>query len=202
MWSVGRPPVEPSLAETQVTSTTSYVSRAAASVRSAPATMHTGAVMKHMRRSGECLPPDAVWVPYLKVVSLGKWLSKTGQLHNLSSALHGSLEVWVEGQAMPRPTCTVCAGDRVLCYDSLSLVPKFVEVLACDTIVGEAAWVVVKLADGTSVTLTADHPTQPQRPLEDLPLSNHVPAVDLRAGSDRLCRPKSPTQGQVPTELR
>mmetsp|Transcript_27026 Transcript_27026/g.62436 ORF Transcript_27026/g.62436 Transcript_27026/m.62436 type:complete len:777 (-) Transcript_27026:191-2521(-) len=154
MWSVGRPPVEPSLAETQVTSTTSYVSRAAASVRSAPATMHTGAVMKHMRRSGECLPPDAV--------------------------------VWVEGQAMPRPTCTVCAGDRVLCYDSLSLVPKFVEVLACDTIVGEAAWVVVKLADGTSVTLTADHPTQPQRPLEDLPLSNHVPAVDLRAGSDRL----------------
>jgi len=152
MWQVQ--PVEPSIAETHISAATSYVSRAAASVRSAPATMHTGAIMKHMRRSGECLPPDAV--------------------------------VWVEGQAMPRPTCTVRAGDKVLCYDSLSLAPKFVEVLACDTIVGEAAWVAVKLADGTSVTLTADHPTQPQRPLEDLPASNHVPAADLRAGSDKL----------------
>mmetsp|Transcript_2973 Transcript_2973/g.6536 ORF Transcript_2973/g.6536 Transcript_2973/m.6536 type:complete len:775 (-) Transcript_2973:200-2524(-) len=143
----------PSVAETQITTSTICPS-VAASLRSAPAALHTGAVMKQARRSGECLPHDAV--------------------------------VWVEGHALPRPVCTVKVGDRVLCHDNLSLVPKYVDVMASDMMFGEASWVQVKLADGTSLTLTSDHPTQPRRALQEVPQSGHIAAGDLRPGSDSL----------------
>mmetsp|Transcript_68470 Transcript_68470/g.164419 ORF Transcript_68470/g.164419 Transcript_68470/m.164419 type:complete len:758 (-) Transcript_68470:153-2426(-) len=132
----------------------SAVTRAAASIKSAPAALHEGVVMNQMLRSGECLPPDAV--------------------------------VWVEGQALPCPVSNISPGEKVLCYDSLSLVPKFVEVTDSNTILGNASWVSVTLDDDTTLTLTADHPTQPRRSLGDLPLAGHVAAQDLKEGSDSL----------------
>mmetsp|Transcript_33890 Transcript_33890/g.79248 ORF Transcript_33890/g.79248 Transcript_33890/m.79248 type:complete len:782 (+) Transcript_33890:101-2446(+) len=153
-WNAKAVEREPSVAPSQPSVCSTAVSRAGASVRSAPAALHTGPVMSQMRRSGECLPPDSV--------------------------------VWVEGHPMPRPVCTVRSGEKVLCHDTLSLVPKFVEVRDSTLITGHAPWVVVTLADGTALTMTADHPTQPRRETGALPLAGHVAASCLKPGSDSL----------------
>eukprot|EP00971_Amphidinium_carterae_P240466 4773739-Amphidinium_carterae.1 len=63
--------------------------------------------------------------------------------------------------------------------------------------------VVITLADGSSLTLTSDHPTQPRRALGELPLSGHVPACDLKAGSDSLMVPRrAETQKRIQLQIR
>lgn len=81
-------------------------------------------------------------------------------------------------------------GQRVLCYDKLGRCPRYVEVSGASTITGEVRWVKVSLADGTALTLTANHPVQPHRASHaDRPLPNvdlPVKAIDLKPGLDCL----------------
>eukprot|EP00928_Gymnodinium_smaydae_P071697 TRINITY_DN55202_c0_g1_i1.p1 TRINITY_DN55202_c0_g1~~TRINITY_DN55202_c0_g1_i1.p1 ORF type:complete len:761 (+),score=65.70 TRINITY_DN55202_c0_g1_i1:32-2314(+) len=98
--------------------------------------------------------------------------------------------VWVEGHGLPQAVEAILPGQRILCYDRLAMCTKYVDVLEANVLEGQTSWVVVDLADGTSLTLTADHPVHP-RPSEGVlssPSSFSLPvaAANLRPGLDSL----------------
>jgi len=70
--------------------------------------------------------------------------------------------VWVEGEQVPRELSQVVPGQRVLCSDSLTGGMKYAEVLTSRLLESQDIdWVAVALEDGTSLTMTADHPVMP-----------------------------------------
>jgi len=70
--------------------------------------------------------------------------------------------VWVDGFSVPKQLSTCTAGQRVLCYDSLSSSIKYANVMDIGP-TGESddrKWVTITLVDGTDMQMTADHPVQ------------------------------------------
>lgn len=85
------------------------------------------------------------------------------------------------------------AGQSVLCYDNVTGSVSHVVVSECRNLAGAVPWVSVTLTDGTSMTLTADHPVQPLSSSFDghfSPISHNlgtvVKAADLQPGKDSL----------------
>lgn len=110
------------------------------------------------------------------------------QDHREEDCLPPDAHVWVEGSVLPCKVQEVKPEQSVLCYDNLSRCMKYSQVSAVKTIAGEADWVNVKLADGTSLTMTANHPVQ----REELGDQNRrrsqalVKAGDLHPGEDAV----------------
>eukprot|EP00927_Polykrikos_kofoidii_P057381 TRINITY_DN5149_c0_g1_i5.p1 TRINITY_DN5149_c0_g1~~TRINITY_DN5149_c0_g1_i5.p1 ORF type:complete len:768 (+),score=102.18 TRINITY_DN5149_c0_g1_i5:70-2373(+) len=104
--------------------------------------------------------------------------------------------VWTEGDALPQPVERVVRGQRVLCFDRLGGHLKHAAVLEAKR--SESAtpteWARVRLIDGTSLSMTADHPVKPV----GLTVGQGVPAGpfcdvrptvaarELRPGVDKL----------------
>eukprot|EP00928_Gymnodinium_smaydae_P054247 TRINITY_DN3805_c0_g1_i11.p1 TRINITY_DN3805_c0_g1~~TRINITY_DN3805_c0_g1_i11.p1 ORF type:complete len:820 (-),score=125.04 TRINITY_DN3805_c0_g1_i11:362-2821(-) len=66
---------------------------------------------------------------------------------------------WVEGACEPMKLSSVLPGQRVLCFDHLSRSLKYSTVEhASMHDAQESSWVTVKLADGTKLPMTSDHP--------------------------------------------
>ena len=114
-------------------------------------------------------------------------LAKPGQ------CLHPDALVWPLGSSAPKKVLEVEAGQSVLCYDNVSGSVSYAEVTGCQQLGGDVPWVSVTLIDGTSMTLTADHPVQPLSSRSDghySPLTHNlgaiVKAVDLKPGKDSL----------------
>lgn len=82
--------------------------------------------------------------------------------HNPGDCLPLDALVWMEGRPQPVPAKDVKPGHRVLCYDSLGQCPKYAKVSGTRMLEGEAPWVKVVLADGSTLEMTANHPVRPQ----------------------------------------
>lgn len=82
------------------------------------------------------------------------------QEHREEECLAPDSLVWVEGSVLPTKVQEVQPDQRVLCYDNISGYLKYAQVSGVQTITGDAEWVSVALADGTALTMTADHPVQ------------------------------------------
>ncbi|CAK0890209.1 unnamed protein product [Prorocentrum cordatum] len=72
-----------------------------------------------------------------------------------------SAAVWVSGEAEPVPVGRLVPGQRVLCFDSLGGSVKYAQVSEVLADAEALEWVEVALADGTTLTMTSDHPVQP-----------------------------------------
>lgn len=103
-----------------------------------------------------------------------------------------SAMVWVEGRAFPMEVQHVASGQQVLCYDNLGNCLRYAEVSGVHVLPGNVNWVSVALTDGTALTMTADHPIQPQQVVrgssmpQGRPSGCPVRAADLTPGSDCL----------------
>lgn len=75
-----------------------------------------------------------------------------------TDCLLSTCNVFVEGDAVPRHVDQVVRGDRVMCHDRVGGSFKYAEVTAVRLEKPEAKWLQVSLADGTSLTMTEDHP--------------------------------------------
>lgn len=124
--------------------------------------------------------------PCLQYAGVGS-LAKPGQ------CLHPDALVWPLGSSVPKKVLEVEAGQSVLCYDNVSGSVSHAEVSECQHLGGDVPWVSVTLIDGTSMTLTAEHPVQPLPSIADghfSPLQNNlgaiVKAADLQPGKDSL----------------
>eukprot|EP00930_Biecheleria_cincta_P051949 TRINITY_DN3717_c0_g1_i1.p1 TRINITY_DN3717_c0_g1~~TRINITY_DN3717_c0_g1_i1.p1 ORF type:complete len:736 (+),score=138.00 TRINITY_DN3717_c0_g1_i1:92-2299(+) len=71
-----------------------------------------------------------------------------------------SAKVYLKGAAMSTDASELLEGDQVLCYDHLASSIKFVEVEDVGTVTGECEWCHMVMADGTRVSMTADHPVR------------------------------------------
>ena len=71
-----------------------------------------------------------------------------------------SAKVHVDGFCGGKPASKLSVGDRVLCYDHLAGSIKFVEVEDCGIIAGPCSWSRVTLTDGTTMSVTTDHPVR------------------------------------------
>jgi len=69
-----------------------------------------------------------------------------------------STTVQVDGGG--KPVSQLKIGDRVVCYDHLAGCIKLVEVEDCEVVSGPCSWSQVTLADGTRISVTADHPVR------------------------------------------
>jgi len=118
--------------------------------------------------------------------------SAPGRMWGLSNSTSGGrgdclpldCQVWVEGLPLPKKARNVKPGERVLCHDSVVGAPKYVDVLDARCLSGETDWVRIALADGTELTVTANHPVQPKSNTR----TNQLPirATDLEPGVDSL----------------
>eukprot|EP00930_Biecheleria_cincta_P083602 TRINITY_DN7313_c0_g1_i4.p1 TRINITY_DN7313_c0_g1~~TRINITY_DN7313_c0_g1_i4.p1 ORF type:complete len:867 (-),score=134.27 TRINITY_DN7313_c0_g1_i4:348-2948(-) len=94
--------------------------------------------------------------------------------------------VWVEGEAKPRAVQSLRAEERVLCFDRLAQGLKYAPVVNIQLYTGIADWAKIKLADGTEVNVTADHPLRTARAMNSPYQAIPRRAAELEAGSDQL----------------
>lgn len=113
-----------------------------------------------------------------------------------SDCLPATAHVWVEGKTVPQSVCTLRAGERVLCYDSLTGGLKYAAISNVSSVEREALtkWVTLVLEDGVTLEVTAEHPVfawsdeagpEVSSGLHKEP-GRCLRAVDLQAGRDRL----------------
>eukprot|EP00913_Durusdinium_trenchii_P014709 g13799.t1 len=69
-------------------------------------------------------------------------------------------KVYLEGRPAAVPASQLEVGDRLLCYDHLAGSIRFVDVNDCGVVSGECEWSHITMADGTSVSVTAEHPVR------------------------------------------
>ncbi|CAK0798621.1 unnamed protein product [Prorocentrum cordatum] len=95
-----------------------------------------------------------------------------------------SARVWVSGEAEPVPVGRLDPGQLVLCFDSLGGTVKYAKVSEAHAGSKAIDWVEVLLADGTALTMTADHPVLAveRNSLKDTP----VPAAALKPFRDSI----------------
>eukprot|EP00928_Gymnodinium_smaydae_P090813 TRINITY_DN7453_c1_g1_i1.p1 TRINITY_DN7453_c1_g1~~TRINITY_DN7453_c1_g1_i1.p1 ORF type:complete len:837 (+),score=71.34 TRINITY_DN7453_c1_g1_i1:56-2566(+) len=84
--------------------------------------------------------------------------SESSQTCTQNDCLSPTSLVWVEGAAMPWAVSDLSAGQRILCFDHLGGTLKHTEVIEVSQNYGPTTWADVVLADGTTLTVTADHP--------------------------------------------
>ena len=114
-----------------------------------------------------------------------------------------SATVHVDGGGKPASQLKI--GDRVVCYDHLAGSIKLVEVDDCEVVTGPCKWSRVSLADGTAISVTADHPVRAVgeqaegagRGVAGLGGGRVIRAGDLKPGKDML---KILRLGAVPVE--
>lgn len=85
-----------------------------------------------------------------------------------------SAVVWVDGKSLPEAVGNIAVGQRVLCYDHIARVPKYVEVVEAENLQGHTPWVDIHLEDGSVLTVTAEHPL--------LPVEHHSPVPEAKLG--------------------
>jgi len=88
--------------------------------------------------------------------------------------------VWVENKPMPTPLAEVQPGERVMCYDRLSICMKYATVTRKKVQDGEVEWVTVVLADGSSMLMTSDHPVHRDTG------KHAIKAAKLKPGKDSI----------------
>jgi len=93
--------------------------------------------------------------------------------------------VWVEEKAMPMPLLDVQPGDKVMCYDRLSMCMKYAKVTSKKVQDSEVTWVTLVLADGSSMLMTADHPVHRDSGKESQK-KHAIKAAKLRPGKDSI----------------
>eukprot|EP00931_Biecheleriopsis_adriatica_P027165 TRINITY_DN16376_c0_g1_i3.p1 TRINITY_DN16376_c0_g1~~TRINITY_DN16376_c0_g1_i3.p1 ORF type:complete len:756 (-),score=155.06 TRINITY_DN16376_c0_g1_i3:279-2546(-) len=71
-----------------------------------------------------------------------------------------SSKVHVNGSSAPKPASELQVGEEVLCYDHLCGSIKFVPATDVGVVTGPCNWSHVTMADGTAVSITADHPVR------------------------------------------
>jgi len=93
--------------------------------------------------------------------------------------------VWVEDKAMPMPLLAVQPGDKVMCYDRLSMCMKYAKVTSKKVQDSQVKWVTIALADGSSMLMTADHPVHRESEKESRK-TFAIKAAKLRPGKDSI----------------
>jgi len=93
--------------------------------------------------------------------------------------------VWVEEKTMPMPLLEVQPGDKVMCYDRLSMCMKYAEVTSKKVQDSQVKWVTVALGDGSSMLMTADHPVHRESEKESRK-THAIKAAMLRPGKDSV----------------
>lgn len=76
----------------------------------------------------------------------------------LNDCIPENYHVQVEGQAAPLPVAGLKPGQRVLSMDSVTCMPRFVEVKDVEIADSPAVWTSVTLEDNTMLAMTEDHP--------------------------------------------
>eukprot|EP00931_Biecheleriopsis_adriatica_P027166 TRINITY_DN16376_c0_g1_i4.p1 TRINITY_DN16376_c0_g1~~TRINITY_DN16376_c0_g1_i4.p1 ORF type:complete len:760 (-),score=145.62 TRINITY_DN16376_c0_g1_i4:106-2385(-) len=71
-----------------------------------------------------------------------------------------SSKVHVNGSSAPKPASELQVGEEVLCYDHLCGSIKFVPAVDVGVVTGPCNWSHVTMADGTTVSITAEHPVR------------------------------------------
>mmetsp|Transcript_45535 Transcript_45535/g.81926 ORF Transcript_45535/g.81926 Transcript_45535/m.81926 type:complete len:748 (-) Transcript_45535:105-2348(-) len=109
-----------------------------------------------------------------------------------------SAKVHVNGNSQPKMASELEVGDQVLCYDHLVGSIKFVELADVGTVSGTCHWSRISMADGTTMSVTADHPVRVVAEVPDLSPEREVKgafglgggrvshAGDLKPGKDML----------------
>ncbi|CAL1158341.1 unnamed protein product [Cladocopium goreaui] len=69
-------------------------------------------------------------------------------------------KVYLEGRPAAVPASQLEVGDRLLCYDHLAGSIRFVDVNDCGVVSGECQWSHITMADGTALSVTAEHPVR------------------------------------------
>mmetsp|Transcript_63409 Transcript_63409/g.183703 ORF Transcript_63409/g.183703 Transcript_63409/m.183703 type:complete len:746 (-) Transcript_63409:152-2389(-) len=133
--------------------------------------------------ASHCSAPSAQSAPARLITWLEAACGGGGRPHG--DCIPADAEVWVEGAVLPKCVRDVAAGERVLCYDSIGRGPRFVAVTEARIVPGETLWVDVALADGTTTTMTADHPVRAQGTSAHI-VAGHMRAQDLIPGRDKL----------------
>eukprot|EP00930_Biecheleria_cincta_P051950 TRINITY_DN3717_c0_g2_i1.p1 TRINITY_DN3717_c0_g2~~TRINITY_DN3717_c0_g2_i1.p1 ORF type:complete len:768 (+),score=147.30 TRINITY_DN3717_c0_g2_i1:107-2410(+) len=93
-----------------------------------------------------------------------------------------SAKVYLNGAAGSTAASELLEGDQVLCYDHLAGSIRFVEVEDVGTVSGECQWSHMVMADGTRVSVTADHPVRVVGQTPELPDSEMRGAWGLGGG--------------------
>eukprot|EP00931_Biecheleriopsis_adriatica_P006463 TRINITY_DN107861_c0_g1_i1.p1 TRINITY_DN107861_c0_g1~~TRINITY_DN107861_c0_g1_i1.p1 ORF type:complete len:585 (-),score=64.48 TRINITY_DN107861_c0_g1_i1:114-1868(-) len=80
--------------------------------------------------------------------------------HGDADCVPANYNVCVEGKELPLEIGVVEAGQRILCLDSMSTVPKYVQVLSnsVENAAEEDNWVAISLADGSKLVVSEEHP--------------------------------------------
>lgn len=136
------------------------------------------------------LPPDAVYSRPKRVKrpscnSAPAAPSAIAEERTTADCLLPDSLVWVQGRPLPCKVSEVEPGQNVLCYDTISGCLAFSEVAKTQTLEGATKWVNVRLADGTALMLTADHPVHSAAPFERT-VSRVARAGQLRPGVDAV----------------
>ena len=69
-------------------------------------------------------------------------------------------KVYLEGRPSAVSASQLQVGDRLLCYDHLAGSIRFVDVNDCGMVSGDCEWSHITMADGTSLSVTAEHPVR------------------------------------------
>ncbi|CAK0824902.1 unnamed protein product [Prorocentrum cordatum] len=138
------------------------------------------------RGARSSLDPSVKSAPAAMIPSAPKVCTDAAALQDGVDCFPPSATVWVSGEAEPVPVGRLVPDQRVLCFDSLGGTVKYAKVSEVHTGYKAIEWVEVSLADGTALTMTADHPVQPVGRnglhLKDTP----VPAAALTPSSDSV----------------
>ncbi|CAJ1390365.1 unnamed protein product [Effrenium voratum] len=103
-------------------------------------------------------------------------------------------KVYTDSHSQGMPASELQAGDKVLCYDHLAGSIRYVEISDCGVVSGECDWSRITMADGTAVSVTAEHPVRVVGQLGEaesqgvwgLGGGQVMPAGQLRPGKDML----------------
>eukprot|EP00931_Biecheleriopsis_adriatica_P008037 TRINITY_DN109279_c0_g1_i1.p1 TRINITY_DN109279_c0_g1~~TRINITY_DN109279_c0_g1_i1.p1 ORF type:complete len:737 (+),score=95.19 TRINITY_DN109279_c0_g1_i1:244-2211(+) len=105
--------------------------------------------------------------------------------------LHPQTWVWPESSKLPKRVAEIESSELVLCYDNVTGSLTFAEVTENQQLAGDVPWVSVTMSDGSSMTLTENHPVQPvSAPDEGSLVGGNIATVisakELQAGRDYL----------------
>ena len=129
--------------------------------------------MQHAEGDSFATSPAAMWPSPSSCLSAPAAMDRLALLENgvepRCDCLPPSAKVYLNGAAGSTAASELLEGDQVLCYDHLVGSIKFVEVEDVGTVSGACQWSHMVMADGTRLSVTADHPVRVVGQASELP---------------------------------